>query len=247
MKPEDLNPWFYPVTINGKDVPCGISPPGEATDRPGWELVVRQNLRRMIMVGELTKRVDLTGARILDVACNCGFWSSIYIKGYGAKSVVGIEGRERFVNQAKMLYEDLGILDRAEFILGDVMEIDYASLGRFDFILCAGLLYHIVDHEFLLSKLANLGAKHILIDTRLNKVTKTYDEPTGLHFNSIEKHRQAATPSLADLTTIMKKLGYNIAALPVPFKYVLGMGKGDNYNAGKRAALLCTSLSSSQV
>lgn len=241
LKPEDLNPWFYPLTINGKDVPCGIYPPGEAKDRPGWHLVVRQNLRRMIIVGELTKQIDLTGARILDVACNCGLWSSIYIKGYGAKSVVGIEGRELFVNQAKMLYEDLDILDRAEFILGDVMDIDYASLGHFDFVLCAGLLYHITDHENLLSRLAGTGAEHMLLDTRICKTAKTHPERPGLHFNSIETRSKVTIPSLEDIVTIMNGLGYGASALPVPFQYVLGMGGDDNYNAGKRIALLCKS------
>lgn len=241
MTPEDLNPWFYPVTINGRDVACGVYPPGEPRDRVGWQLVVRQNLRRLIMIGEVTKRVDFAGLRILDLACNCAFWSSIYIKGYGAKSVYGIEGRERYIKQAFMLYEDLGIVDKLTGWRGDVMKFPYGTIwGEIDFILCAGLLYHITDHKSLLDWLAPIGAKYILIDTRVRARDHKMKENPDLHFNSIEGHPTATIPALSKIWAIMKDLGYEIEQLPVPFQTVTGIDKGDDYNNGSRVALLCT-------
>jgi SAM-dependent methyltransferase len=242
LQPEDLNPWFYPVTIGGKDVMPGIYPEGEPRDRVGWQLVVRQNLRRLILVGEVTKRVDFKGLSILDVACNCAFWSSIYIQGYGADHVIGIEGRERYVQQARMLFQDRGLEERGNFLLDDVMTHDYAPYEKFDFVLCAGLLYHVNDHEGLLTKLASVDPKYILIDTRVwpARVDHKMRENPDLHFNSIEVHPTATIPTRSKIETIMRKLGYRIDPMPVPFHTVTGIDKGDDYNNGHRVTLLCT-------
>lgn len=235
--PDSLHPWFYPVSIAGRDVPCGVYPPGEKNIRPGWSLVVRQNLRRMILVGELTKRVDFTGLRMLDVACNCGFWSSIYLQGYGAASVVGIEGRKRFVEQARLLYYDRGLLDRAEFICADVFDVDLRN-RRFDFILCAGLLYHIVQHRELLQKLAQTGAPTIVIDTRLSPQPEQHREK-DLHFNALPGKPLASIPTERKIVAIMQGLGYAAEKLPVPFVTVKGIDHGDDYNQNRRATFLC--------
>ncbi len=240
MTPEDLNPWFYPVTIGGKDVACGVYPEGEPRDRVGWQLVVRQNLRRLILIGEVTKRVDFKGLSILDVACNCAFWSSIYIKGYGANHVLGLEGRVRYIHQAEMLFKDMGLAGHCTFWNGDVTDFDYQSSGNIDFILCAGLLYHINDHKGLLTKLAGVGAKYVLIDTRVRTRDHKMKENPDLYFNSIEGHPTATIPALSKIWAIMVDLGYVVEQLPVPFHTVTGIDKGDDYNNGSRVTLLCT-------
>jgi hypothetical protein len=246
MNPEDLNPWFYPVNINGKDVLPGVYPnPEKFKDRPPWELVVRQNLRRMILVGELTKKVDLTGMRILDVACNCAFWSSIYIKGYGAKSVIGIEGREVYIKQAEMLYESMGIRDKATFWHDDAADTDLYRGLSVDFILCAGLLYHLNEQEPLLRMLCAIQPKYMLLDTRVWPTErKAHVENRALSFNGIPEHPNVTIPTLNQIQMFVNKLGYDTEPLPVPFDTVPSIGRGDDYNADLRSkpgrvALMC--------
>src|ERR1700746_3156588 len=51
---------------------------------------------------------DLTGATVLDVGCNGGFYS-IEMKKRGARYVLGIDVDDRYLNQARFAAETLGI------------------------------------------------------------------------------------------------------------------------------------------
>lgn len=241
LTPEDLNPWFYPVTIGGRDIRPGVYPEGEVKDRPSWELVIRQNLRRMILVEELVKRVDITDRNILDVGCNCGFWSLCYVR-HGAIGVHGLEGRLLFVKQARMLFEDAGYgPEYATFEKVDVVEHDYVNyVGCFDFILAAGIFYHLADPEALLRKLTTIEAEYMLIDTRVLPKTATHTERGGMHFNSIDSAvKKVKVLSLSALQEALAAYGYDSELLPVPFGTVKGIGAADDYNRRNRVALLC--------
>src|SRR5437868_4322518 len=51
---------------------------------------------------------DLTGATVLDVGCNGGFYS-IEMKNRGAKRVLGIDVDDRYLKQARFAADTLGI------------------------------------------------------------------------------------------------------------------------------------------
>ena len=78
--------------------------------------------------------------RILDLACLEGHYA-IEFALHGARAV-GIEVREANLNKARFLKNQLG-LDHVEFYQDDVRNLSETTYGRFDVVLCAGLLYHL--------------------------------------------------------------------------------------------------------
>lgn len=238
---EALNPWFYPLEISGVKIIPGIYPSKDNQDLSTTALINRHRCRKTLLVDEVTKRFDFSGARILDVACNCSYWTSVYISKYGASSMVGIEGREQFIKQAKLYYQSLGILNKACFIHANIMEYDYDKFGRneFDFVLCAGILYHIKDHGYLLEKISKVNKDILLIDTRVSEQGEEFEESNNLCFNAIEATRDKKVPRKEDLTNILRKLGYEVEIIPHSFKTVAGVDSNDDYNAGKRVSIFC--------
>ncbi len=82
---------------------------------------------------------DLTGASVLDIGCNGGFYS-IQMKRRGASRVLGIDVDERYLNQGRYAARTLGL--DIEFQRRSVYEI--AELpGQFDFVIFMGVLYHL--------------------------------------------------------------------------------------------------------
>ena len=241
-----LNPWFYPMTVDGINIEPGIYPE-EKADRAPESLSLRQLYRRQLLIDEVCKRFDFKGKRILDVACNCGYWSSIYLSEYGARSVVGVEGRSQFIEQAGLLYRSLGIDDRATFIKANVMEIDYMLEGSpFDFVLCAGILYHVLEPELLIKKIAAVNSDTMVLDTRVGS-GQIIDEPRNLCFNAIDATSRKIIPKQNRLVQCVKDLGYDVEILvPPPEPVVDGeelggyvIGKSDSYVAGHRICMIC--------
>ncbi len=235
----NLNPWFYKMELNGIDVIPGIYNENKGNRGPE-QLIYRQQCRKILLVDEIVKRYDFNGKTVLDVACNCGFWSSMYIEN-GAKSVVGIEGRENFIRQADLLYTCRGIREKAEFILGNVVEFDYSvyNENKFDFILCSGILYHIKDQTDLLMKLSMVNNEVMVIDTRVAESHESVFEKRELYFNAIESTRDKTIPTKKMICETMKELGYAVELIPPPFKIGIGIDTVDNYHTGRRICLFC--------
>jgi hypothetical protein len=82
----------------------------------------------------------LNQLRILDVACYEGHYSIEF--GLHGAQVVGIEGRDTNLNKARFLKDYFG-LNNVSFHQDDVRNVREDKYGRFDAILCAGILYHL--------------------------------------------------------------------------------------------------------
>jgi len=238
---KNLNPWFYEMEIFGVRVKPGVYPSKDTRSLDTCGLINRQMYRKVLLIDEVTKRFDFAGARILDIGCNCGYWASIYITKYSAHSVVGIEGRDLFIKQADLYYKSLGIRDKALFICDNTVDYDYAKFGEsaFDFVLCAGILYHIKHHEELLKKISYVNGKVLVADTRISEQGEEFVEPGDLSFNAIEATRDKKVPRKDDLISILHKLGYEVEIIPPRFKTIHGVNGGDDYNADKRICLFC--------
>jgi SAM-dependent methyltransferase len=91
------------------------------------------------VVADLARK-PLDQLRILDLGCHEGGYA-IELARHGA-TVVGIEGRRQHVEKARFAAEVLG-LDRATFVEDDVRNVSAGELGRFDVVLCLGILYHL--------------------------------------------------------------------------------------------------------
>ena len=73
-----------------------------------------------------------------------------------ADRVLAIEGRERNVAKARFVQELLRV-ENVEFRQANLEELELASLGRFDGIFCAGLLYHLPRPWLLLDQLGGVA------------------------------------------------------------------------------------------
>ena len=99
---------------------------------------------------------DLRGKTVLDIGCNAGFYS-IEMKRRGAARVVGIDSDERYLAQARLAAEVLGV----ELELRQLSVYDVARLGeRFDLVLFMGVLYHL-RHPLLALDLLH---EHVVAD-----------------------------------------------------------------------------------
>jgi len=97
-------------------------------------------LRRVTQLVSDATGGRLAGLRVLDLACLEGAYA-LELARRGARAV-GIEGREVSVTKARFAAEALGITS-AEFLLGDVRSLSVERHGRFDVVLCLGILYHL--------------------------------------------------------------------------------------------------------
>src|SRR5262249_13668074 len=82
---------------------------------------------------------DLSGATVLDIGCNAGFYSA-QMKQRGASRVLGIDVDEGYLKQARLAAEVLELEIDCE--RHSVYEVD-AIPGNFDFVLFMGLFYHL--------------------------------------------------------------------------------------------------------
>lgn len=102
---------------------------------------------------------DLTGKSVLDIGCNGGFYS-IEMKRRGAARVVGIDSDARYLAQARLATQVLGV--DVEFHHLDVYEA--GSLGeKFDVVLFMGVLYHLRHPLLALDLLQEHVVRDLLI------------------------------------------------------------------------------------
>ena len=82
---------------------------------------------------------DLTGKTVLDIGCNGGFYS-IEMKRRGAERVLGIDFDERYLAQAKLAAETLGMdIEFRRMSVYDVKDLE----EKFDVVIFMGVLYHL--------------------------------------------------------------------------------------------------------
>lgn len=98
---------------------------------------------------------DLSGASVLDIGCNGGFYS-IEMKRRGARRVLGIDVDDRYLNQARFAAQTLGM--EIEFEKRSVYEADQLA-GQFDYVFFMGVLYHLRYPLFALDKVIQKVAR----------------------------------------------------------------------------------------
>lgn len=108
----------------------------------------------------------LAGKRVLDIACNSGFWS-IQCALLGA-DVVGFDARPELVEQANLL-KRITSAASAEFRVLDFWQMSPETLnGQFDVVLNLGFLYHVPKPLEALERTRAMARKHILLDTAVH-------------------------------------------------------------------------------
>jgi Methyltransferase domain len=144
---------------------------------------LNQRYRACIEWNEMAIR----GKRILDLASHDGRWSYAAIKA-GAANVVGIEAREGLVQAAISNLRHYEVPENSfRFVLGDVFQcLDQIEPNSIDTVFCFGYFYHVANHMLLLSKIASLKPKHLIVDTGvhpdpLTTIVMYLDDPRAEH------------------------------------------------------------------
>lgn len=120
-----LGDWFHNINLLG--IPT--APKHFLGDFP--------NLKWQHIAGALPP--DLSGAEVLDIGCNGGFYS-IELKRRGARRVLGIDVDDRYLNQARFAAQTLGL--EIEFEKRSVYDVAGIA-GQFDYVFFMGVFYHL--------------------------------------------------------------------------------------------------------
>lgn len=121
---------------------------------------------------------DLSGASVLDIGCNGGFYS-IQMKRRGAGRVLGIDIDERYLNQARFAAKTLDL--DIEFQIGSVYEVDKIE-GQFDFVIFMGVLYHLRYPLFALDKVVKKVGGKLLFQTMIRGSEQVRTWERNYHF-----------------------------------------------------------------
>ncbi|CAK0754332.1 tRNA (mo5U34)-methyltransferase [Gammaproteobacteria bacterium] len=124
-------------------------------------------LRRIVQIVADVCRRPTSDLKVLDLACLEGMYS-IEFASQGAR-VCAIEGRETNLEKARFAAQVLA-LDNIVFHHDDVRNLREETHGRFDVVLCLGILYHLNDPD-IFSFLENVFTvcQHVaLIDTHIS-------------------------------------------------------------------------------
>lgn len=106
---------------------------------------------------------DLTGASVLDIGCNGGFYS-IALKKRGAHRVIGVDIDDRYLNQARFAAGVLGL--DIEFEKRSVYEIDSLP-GQFDYVFFMGVFYHLRYPVYALDKVVKKVGGKLVFQTMI--------------------------------------------------------------------------------
>jgi cyclopropane fatty-acyl-phospholipid synthase-like methyltransferase len=107
--------------------------------------------------------------RVLDLACAEGA-HAIELAQAGAREVVGIEGRQLYVDRARFVARSFG-LENVRFEQGDVRAVSPDTIGRFDLVLFLGILHHLSSDDFLpmLERLCAVTTDTVVIYTHTSE------------------------------------------------------------------------------
>jgi tRNA (mo5U34)-methyltransferase len=145
----ELGEWFHNLDLHGVQT----APHHFLGDFP--------NIKWKHIAGAIPQ--DLTGATVLDIGCNGGFYS-IQMKQRGAERVLGIDVDDRYLNQARFAAATLDL--DIEFEKRSVYMVDEIR-GQFDYVLFMGVFYHLRYPLFALDKVIKKVGGTLLFQTMI--------------------------------------------------------------------------------
>ena len=216
--------WHYQFEIAGHRTPIS------RTDK-----VNRHNQRKNYFFRPLVDLFSgtLAGKRVLDLGCNAGFWSLCAVEG-GCDYVLGIDGRQMHIDQAEFVFAAKGVdRERYDFCRGNVFDLLGENLGRFDIVLCLGLMYHISKPMTLLERISSVNTDLLVIDTELSQWGgstfqvrhDSLDQPL-----SAVDYELVLVPTRTAVLDLMRQFGYRAVVLTPRFSdYTGARDYRDNY------------------
>lgn len=186
---------------------------------------------------------SLEGRRVLDLGCNAGFWTLAALRA-GAAHVVAVDGRSMHMEQARFVLE-VEEVDPARYdvVQADVLALELERWGRFDVVLCLGLLYHVSDPIGLVERIGAANDDLLVVDTALSPAP---GPAFTLRREPLEDPRNALARELVLVPTrdavieLTAACGYAGVCLRPSFESYEG---AEDYRDGHRRAFLCAKRS----
>jgi len=150
--------WFFPYELgNGKRI--------HATERL-YETLHYQKLEHIFKPTlEHICGNNLKGKTVLDCGCNSGFFSFECAR-RGAKYILGLEGKESALQQAKLLNEYFKF-SNLEFRKADISSINVNDVHQFDIVLLLGVIYYLENPIAFIREIGKVAKRDIVIDTEV--------------------------------------------------------------------------------
>ena len=159
-----LGEWFHNINLHG----IWTAPDHFLGDFP--------NLKWKHVATDIPE--DLSGAHVLDIGCNGGFYS-IQMKKRGAARVLGIDVDDRYLNQARFAANTLGV--EIEFEKRSVYDVDTIP-GQFDYVFFMGVLYHLRYPLYALDKVVKKVRGRLIFQTMLRGSQQSREWQQDYHF-----------------------------------------------------------------
>jgi SAM-dependent methyltransferase len=186
---------------------------------------------------------SLRGRHVVDLGCNAGFWSLAAVDA-GADFVMGIDLKEEYIEQARLVFEAREVDSRAyRFQQGDVFtqQLDRA----FDVVLCLGLMDQVDRPVELFDLMAATGAELIVIDSKVSRARTSLFELTRLYSTrDVVSDGIALIPSRQAVADLANRHGYQTVALALEMTDPAGMS---DYRRERRCAFICSRRSLSDL
>lgn len=152
-------------------------------------------LRRIVQMAADLAGKPLQQCRVLDLACLDGQFAIEF--GLRGAQAVGIEIREGHVAKARFAAQALG-LENVEFHQDDVRHLSEAKHGRFDIVVCSGILYHLLAEDAinLVYQMHDVADRVVIIDTEHSvEPTETVATPSGKTYRgkAFREHAEGAS------------------------------------------------------
>jgi 2-polyprenyl-3-methyl-5-hydroxy-6-metoxy-1,4-benzoquinol methylase len=154
----------------------------------------------------------LAGKTVLDIGCNCGFWS-LQARNSGADSVLGVEASERNVEQGRFILDITGI-DGIRIEQGTAYDVSRERHGEFDVVFFFGLLYHLEHPVLALERLYDTTRGLAVIDTTIVRDSRALCRiKTDAVHDQNYPNRLAMVPSLGAVAAMLEHVGFRRVVL----------------------------------
>ncbi len=221
--------WFYPFVLpNGQTVP--------STHQHQLDLI---HDTRTQMMNDFIHRhfgsLDDKKLEAIDLACHQGWFSSQLVT-LGFDKVLATDARDTHIADARLIFNALDQSGEIRTLQSDVHSLDTTALGKFDLVLCFGLIYHLENPIGALRKAFELCKNVCLIETQIapgqsgmvdygsyrfvKQIEASFvviDETHETHGSEASTQGICLIPNLDGLIWILEKIGFSrVEVLPVP-------------------------------
>jgi FkbM family methyltransferase len=162
---------------------------------------IRRAVRRLKPALELSNAVD--------AGCGVGFFSQTLAE--CGLNVCGFDGRAKNVAEARRRFPQI------PFEQGDIEALSILQLGRFDLVLCFGLLYHLENPLLAIRHLYGLTEKCLLLES----MCLPYEKPSMVLRDEPRQEDQSLTevacyPSEGGLAKMLYRAGFRMVYRVIP-------------------------------